>query len=163
MDQSPGPTFRGGSCFVTHMSAETAKSRQTKGNSLQRSPHTLKTKQGFPGGSVVKNTSANAGVTGSIPGPGRVHEPWNNKARAPGPLGLRSRAQEPQPLSSRGHCGSALEPEPCDKKSSCSKTWQCQKQTNVLMIIKKATEDLLIRKQTCRATGARAAGTHPSP
>ena len=27
----------------------------------------------FPGGTVVKNPSANAGDTGSIPGPGRSH------------------------------------------------------------------------------------------
>ena len=29
--------------------------------------------QGFPGGSVVKNLSANAGDMGSSPGPGRSH------------------------------------------------------------------------------------------
>ena len=28
---------------------------------------------GFPGGSVVENLPANAGETGSIPGPGRSH------------------------------------------------------------------------------------------
>ena len=32
---------------------------------------------GYPGGSVVKS-SAKAGHTGSIPGPGRSHMPWNN-------------------------------------------------------------------------------------
>ena len=32
----------------------------------------------FPGGSVVKNPPVNAGDTGSIPGPGRPHMPWNN-------------------------------------------------------------------------------------
>ena len=32
----------------------------------------------FPGGSVVKNPSANAGHTGSIPGPGRFYMPWSN-------------------------------------------------------------------------------------
>ena len=31
--------------------------------------------QGFPGGSVVKNPPANAGDTGSIPGPKRYHMP----------------------------------------------------------------------------------------
>ena len=31
--------------------------------------------QGFPGGSMVKNSPANAGDTGSIPGPGRSHVP----------------------------------------------------------------------------------------
>ena len=32
-----------------------------------------KQKQGFPGGAVVKNPPANAGDTGSSPGPGRSH------------------------------------------------------------------------------------------
>ena len=32
----------------------------------------------FPGGTVVKNPSANAGDTGSIPGPGRSHMPQSN-------------------------------------------------------------------------------------
>ena len=32
----------------------------------------------FPGGSVVKNLPANAGDTGSIPGPGRSHMPRSN-------------------------------------------------------------------------------------
>ena len=34
--------------------------------------------QGFPGSSVVKNLPANAGDTGSIPGPGRYHMLWSN-------------------------------------------------------------------------------------
>ena len=42
-------------------------------------PHIYKReKQGFPGGSVVKNPPANAGHTGSNPGPGRSHMPWSN-------------------------------------------------------------------------------------
>ena len=32
----------------------------------------------LPGGSVVKNPSANAGDTGSVPGPGGSHMPWSN-------------------------------------------------------------------------------------
>ena len=32
----------------------------------------------FPGGTVVKNPSANAGDTGSIPSPGRSHKPRSN-------------------------------------------------------------------------------------
>ena len=32
----------------------------------------------FPGGAVVKNPPANAGDTGSIPGPGRSHMLWSN-------------------------------------------------------------------------------------
>ena len=37
----------------------------------------------FPGGAVVKNPPANAGYTGSSPGPGGSHMPWSNYARAP--------------------------------------------------------------------------------
>ena len=32
----------------------------------------------FPGGAVVKNPPANAGDTGSSPGPGRSHMPRSN-------------------------------------------------------------------------------------
>ena len=32
----------------------------------------------FSGGAVVKNPSANAGDTGSSPGPGRSQMPWGN-------------------------------------------------------------------------------------
>ena len=32
----------------------------------------------FPGGTVVKNSPANAGGMGSIPGPGRSYMPWSN-------------------------------------------------------------------------------------
>ena len=35
-------------------------------------------REGFPGGAVVKNLPANAGDTGSIPGPGRSHMPRSN-------------------------------------------------------------------------------------
>ena len=34
--------------------------------------------EGFPGGAVVKNPPANAGDTGSSPGPGRSHMPQSN-------------------------------------------------------------------------------------
>ena len=37
-----------------------------------------KIQKDFPGGAVVKNTPANAGDTGSSPGPGRSHMPWSN-------------------------------------------------------------------------------------
>ena len=33
---------------------------------------------GSPGGAAVKNPPANAGDTGSSPGPGRSHRPWSN-------------------------------------------------------------------------------------
>ena len=36
-----------------------------------------KHKEGFPGGAVVKNPPANAGDTGSSPGPGGSHMPRN--------------------------------------------------------------------------------------
>ena len=34
--------------------------------------------KGFPGGAVVENPPANAGDTGSSPGPGRSHMPRSN-------------------------------------------------------------------------------------
>ena len=37
-----------------------------------------KKKGGFPGGAVVKNPLANAGDTGSSPGPGKSYMPWSN-------------------------------------------------------------------------------------
>ena len=49
-------------------------------------------KQGFPGGSVVKNLPASAGDTGSIPGPGRCHMPQSSEAHAPQLLSLCSGA-----------------------------------------------------------------------
>ena len=39
---------------------------------------TKKTKEDFPGGTVVKNPPANAGDMGSSPGPGRSHMPRRN-------------------------------------------------------------------------------------
>ena len=44
---------------------------------------------GFPGGAVVKNPPANAGDTGSSPGPGRSHMPRSSWAREPQLLSLR--------------------------------------------------------------------------
>ena len=65
----------------------------------------------FPGGTVVKNPPANAGDTGSSPGPGRSHIPQSNKARAPQLLSLHSRAREPQLLSP---CAATTEPTCCN-------------------------------------------------
>ena len=48
-------------------------------------PFSLTSKQrnwDFPGCLVVKNLPANAGDTGSIPGLGKSHVPWGNKAHA---------------------------------------------------------------------------------
>ena len=50
--------------------------------------HLLKI-QGFPGGAVVENLPANAGDTGSSPGPGRSHMPRSNWARERQLLSLR--------------------------------------------------------------------------
>ena len=55
----------------------------------------------FPGGAVVKNPPANAGDTGSSPGPGRSHMPRSNKAHVPQLMSLRSRACKPQLLTPR--------------------------------------------------------------
>ena len=38
----------------------------------------LKPNRDFPGGAVLKNPPANAGDTGSSPGPGRSHMPRSN-------------------------------------------------------------------------------------
>ena len=40
--------------------------------------HQKERSRGFPGGAVVKNPPANAGHTGSSPGPGRRHMPRSN-------------------------------------------------------------------------------------
>ena len=52
--------------------------------------------QGFLGGSVFKNLSANAGDTGLIPDLGQFYMPRRNEACVPELLSLCSRAQEPQ-------------------------------------------------------------------
>ena len=49
---------------------------------------------GFPGGVVAKNPPANAGDTGSSPGPGRSHMPRSNEARAPQLLSPRATTTE---------------------------------------------------------------------
>ena len=52
--------------------------------------------QDFPGCAVVRDPPANAGHTGSSPGPGTSHLPVSNEAPVPQLLSLRSRTQEPQ-------------------------------------------------------------------
>ena len=51
----------------------------------------------FPGGPVVKNPPADAGDTGSIPGPGRSHMPWNNETCGSQLSTLGPVGSEPQP------------------------------------------------------------------
>ena len=71
----------------------------------------LKNAEGFPGGSVVKN-SASAVDKGSIPGPRRSHMLWSNEAHIPKLLSLRSRAWEPTTESTCCNCWS-LRPRAC--------------------------------------------------
>ena len=54
----------------------------------------FKDEEDFPGGAVVKNPPANAGDTGSSPGPGRSHMPQSNSAHAPQLLSLRATTTE---------------------------------------------------------------------
>ena len=56
--------------------------------------------RGFPGGSAVKSTFANAEDRVSTPDLGRSHMPRSNSAHVLQPLSLCSRAQEPQLLKS---------------------------------------------------------------
>ena len=82
-------------------------------NKIQRPLWFLSAKllvQDFPGGAVVKNPPANAGDTGSSPGPGRSHMPRSNWVRAPQLLSLRSRAREPQLPSPRATTTEACAP-----------------------------------------------------
>ena len=50
----------------------------TKLSLFQEDKFVLILKRDFPGGAVVKNPPANAGDTGSSPGPGRSHMPRRN-------------------------------------------------------------------------------------
>ena len=70
----------------------------------------------FPGGAVVKNPPANAGDTGSSPGPGRAHMLQSNQACAPQLLSLCSRACEPQLLSPRATTTEPHEPRVCARQ-----------------------------------------------
>ena len=56
----------------------------------------------FPGGTVIKNPPANAGETGSSPGPGGSHMPRSNKAHAP--QLLKPVCLEPMLRNKRSHC-----------------------------------------------------------
>ena len=71
---------------------------------------------------MVKNPPANAGDTGSSPGPGRYHMPRSNEAHVPQLLSLCSRAREPQLLSPHATTTEAahLEPMLRDKRSHCN-------------------------------------------
>ena len=81
---------------------------------------------GFPGGSVVKNSSASAGDMGSIPDPGRSRMLWSKRAHRLQLLSLRSRAQEPQLLSQRATATEAVRPQ-----SPCSETRDAIRERNL--------------------------------
>ena len=86
--------------------------------------HNLLTKphQGFPGGSVLKNPPADAGDTDLIPGLGRSHGPWSNKAHAPQLPSLCSRARDPQLPSPWATAPAAHAPQsPCSEMRRYSK------------------------------------------
>ena len=53
-----------------------------------------KSTRGFPGGSMAKNPSVNAGDTGSIPDPRRPHVPWSNSAHGPQLLSIHAATTE---------------------------------------------------------------------
>ena len=77
----------------------------------------------FPGGSVDKNLSANAGDTGSIPGPGRFHMWWSNRAHVPQllePTRLESALH-----NSRSHCNE--KPTHCNQNYLPMETQHSQK------------------------------------
>ena len=66
----------------------------------------------FPGASVLKDPSANAGDTGLIPGPGGSHMLGGSHSHAPQLLSLCSGARELELLKPRH-----LEPVLCNKRS----------------------------------------------
>ena len=66
---------------------------------LKRKTKQNKTKQGFPGGSVVKNLPANAADVGLILDLGRSHMSGSDTAHEPQLQSLPSRALEPPLLS----------------------------------------------------------------
>ena len=60
------------------MSAQVVEGKLSSYNVSTRNEERLKIMRGFPGGAVVENLPANAGDTGSSPGPGRSHMLWSN-------------------------------------------------------------------------------------
>ena len=96
----PGDPRAAGSTGLSQCSAQHNKiSLMTLGRKGRKGEEKERGDRDFPGGAVVKKPPANAGDTGSSPGPGRSHMPRSNYARAPQLLSLPSRAREPQLLS----------------------------------------------------------------
>ena len=78
--------------------------KRNQGKSLRVTMSKEKNKEatlGFPGGAVVGSPPANAGDTGSSPGPGGSHMPRSDKARAP--QLLKPTRLEPVLCSRGGH------------------------------------------------------------
>ena len=67
-------------------------------------------------GPVVKNLPANAGDTGYIPGPGRLHMPGGSKPRAPQLL----KPMYPEPTDHNERGPHSEEPVPTPEASPCS-------------------------------------------
>ncbi|KAJ8793713.1 hypothetical protein J1605_003524 [Eschrichtius robustus] len=68
----------------------------------------------FPGGTVVESPPANAGDTGSSPGPGRPHMLQSNWAHAPQLLSLQPQLLSPRATTTEAVC---LEPVLRNKRS----------------------------------------------
>ena len=75
---------------------------------------------------MVKNQPANAGDTGSSPGPGWSHMLRSNWARAPQLLSLHSRACEPQLLSPHAATNEAHEARARAPQQEKPPQWEAQ-------------------------------------
>ena len=73
----------------------------------------------FPGGTVDKSLSANAGDTGSIPDLGRFRMPWSNQARLPQLLSPRAASTE---THAPGPCAPQEEKPPPGE--ACTPQWR---------------------------------------
>jgi len=77
--------------------------------------------QDFPSGPAVENLPASARHRGSVPGPGRFHTPWGNKAHAPQLPSLHSRAYAPQ-QEGRLHRTREWHPHTTSRENPCTAT-----------------------------------------
>ena len=84
------PFNAGGTCSIPGQGAKIPHASWAKNQNIKQKPYCnkfnkdfkngphQKINRDFPRGAVVKNPPANAGDTGSIPGPGRSHMPRSN-------------------------------------------------------------------------------------
>ena len=76
-------------------------------------------KEGFPGGSVVKNPAANSGDMGLIPDPGRFHMPRSSYTRGPQLLSAGATAAEARgPVLRNGGSHRSEKPEHCNERAA---------------------------------------------